>query len=116
MRTITIYQVGWSNSHASGLFPEFFTNRKKAEQFGNSWKNEMVAMDEDPKEARAEYEVEIFSRDYYVEKDSGIWYLYGKSYPPRSPIVRECPYRHLIPSLINKLKELDSFKKSLTLE
>jgi len=53
------YQIAWDNGHACGTLAETFTNKRTAEQYARGWKREMVALDNDPKEARRIYQWEI---------------------------------------------------------
>jgi hypothetical protein len=53
------YKVLWSNEHASDVFPYVFPNKRAAEQWARAWKRDMVALDPNPREARAAYEWEL---------------------------------------------------------
>lgn len=53
------YRVGWDNGHACDTFSDVFTSKWAAVRFARAWKREMVAMDENPREAREAYSWEI---------------------------------------------------------
>ena len=55
------YKIMWDNGNACGDFPHTFDTKKAAEQFARKWKREMVALDENPKEARASYSWDVFA-------------------------------------------------------
>lgn len=60
MRT---YVIVWSNEHSTGELSGEYTNRRQAERDARAWKRGMVAIDENPREARAEYQWEVVEKD-----------------------------------------------------
>lgn len=112
MKKISLYQVAWSNNHASDVFPIYFTNFRKAETFARTWRQDMIASDELPHEAKDEYVAELIKSTFYVEKDWGVYKVYDKEQCPRSPVVKEALWKHVIPALISKLKTIKKRKRA----
>jgi len=57
------YQILWDNGHASGTLAGIYTNRRTAEREARAWKRDMVAIDENPREAREAYSWEVIEAD-----------------------------------------------------
>lgn len=53
------YVVRWDNEHACGTLPGQFDTEEEAEQAGESWLAEMIAMDDDPVAAADAYSYEV---------------------------------------------------------
>lgn len=70
---MTQYKILWSNAHASDVFPDRFTNKRKAERFARDWKREMVAIEitrSARRDARDEYEWEVIEAEPDVDPDA----------------------------------------------
>lgn len=103
MRIISIYRVAWENAHASGVLPYAVTSKRAAEKIGAEWKRDMVSIDENPSEARQEYQWEVVTTNFYVEREfmwpGHCYYVYEKATCPRTPVVKEVTWKHLMESL-----------------
>jgi hypothetical protein len=53
------YRIDWSINHACGTLPGRYANEATAERAARCWKREMVALDDCPRAARAEYQWEV---------------------------------------------------------
>lgn len=78
------YKVLWSNAHASDVFPDRFTNKRKAERWAVEWKRSMVAIEptaEARRDAREEYQWEVIEAEpepdteAYVEGEQTLDYF-----------------------------------------
>ena len=79
----TQYKILWSNPHASDVFPDVFTNKRKAEQWAREWKREMVAIEPSRsarRGAREQYAWEVIEAEQpdieaYVEDEQSLDYF-----------------------------------------
>ncbi len=53
------YRIHWSTNHACGELAGEYDKYATAERAARAWKREMVAIDEHPRLARAEYQWEV---------------------------------------------------------
>ena len=58
-RRVGKHKVSWHTEHASGDLPGVYATEGEAEAAGAAWKQEMVAADDYPAEAEAEYAYEV---------------------------------------------------------
>lgn len=94
MKTISLYQVLWHTEHASDVLSEVMTSKREAEKLGAQWFRDMIGIDNNPREAREEYDWEVVGKDFYAVKAPGnCWSVYTQ--PPNGIAIPILTHRTL---------------------